>query len=145
MNLSIIFSTSEKMSARILIGLCWIRRPVYGVVSSFFLLLSFFLWPHLQHMEVSRPGVESELQLWAYTTATAMLDLNHICSPHCGLQQCWILNPLSKVRDQTNILMDTMLFLIHWATTGILSSALLTIMSSNPWQGMSFHLFKSCL
>ena len=31
----------------------------------------FFLGPHLQHMEVSRLGVESELQLPAYTTATA--------------------------------------------------------------------------
>ena len=31
----------------------------------------FFLWPHLQHMEVPRLGVDSKLQLPAYTTATA--------------------------------------------------------------------------
>ena len=29
-----------------------------------------FLGPHLQHMEVPRLGVELELQLLAYTTAT---------------------------------------------------------------------------
>ena len=33
-----------------------------------------FLRPHLLHMEVPRLGVRSELQLPAYTTATATLD-----------------------------------------------------------------------
>ena len=33
--------------------------------------LFFFLGCHPQHMEVPRLGVESELQLLAYTTATA--------------------------------------------------------------------------
>ena len=49
-------------------------------------------------MEVPRLGVESELQLLAYTiaTATATLDPNHICHIHYILQQHWILNPLSK-------------------------------------------------
>ena len=38
--------------------------------------LSFFLGgPHLWHMEVSRLGVESKLQLLTYTTATAIADL----------------------------------------------------------------------
>ena len=32
------------------------------------------LGPHWQHMEVSRIGAESELQLLAYTTATATWD-----------------------------------------------------------------------
>ena len=58
-------------------------------------------------MEVPRLGVESELQLPAYTTATATLDLNDIGNLHCNLWQHWILNPLSKARDQTHILMDT--------------------------------------
>ena len=35
----------------------------------FFSSLFVFLGPHLQHMEVPRLGVESELQLPAYTTA----------------------------------------------------------------------------
>ena len=37
-----------------------------------FLFLFCFIRPHLQHMEVPRLGVESQLQLSAYTTATAM-------------------------------------------------------------------------
>ena len=45
-----------------------------------------FLGPQGQHMEVSRLGVELELQLPAYTTATVMPDLNCICDLHhsCG-------------------------------------------------------------
>ena len=58
-------------------------------------------------MEVPRLGVESELQLPAYTTATAMQDLSRICDLHHSFQQGQILNPLSKARDQTCILMDT--------------------------------------
>ena len=49
-----------------------------------FFFLSFFpfLGLHLQHMEVPQQlGVELELQLLAYTTATATLDPSHICSP----------------------------------------------------------------
>ena len=70
-----------------------------------YLLIS-FLWPHLQHMEVPRLGVELELQLLAYTTAIARPDLSHVCNLHHSLQQCWIPNPLSEVRDRTCILMD---------------------------------------
>ena len=52
---------------------------------------------------VPRLGVESELQLLTYTTATATQDPSlHHCS-----QQCQILNPLSKARDRTQVLMDT--------------------------------------
>ena len=60
-------------------------------------------------MEVPRLGVESELQLPAYATATAIPDLCHICELYCSLQQRQILNPLSEARDRTCILMDTML------------------------------------
>ena len=38
-----------------------------------------FLGPHPQHMEVPRPWVQSELQLLAYTTATATWDLSGAC------------------------------------------------------------------
>uniref|UniRef100_A0A8D1PHS3 Cornichon family member 4 n=1 Tax=Sus scrofa TaxID=9823 RepID=A0A8D1PHS3_PIG len=56
-----------------------------------------------------RLGVESELQLLAYTTAsaTATWDLSHVCNLHCILWQHRILNPLSEARDRTHILMDT--------------------------------------
>uniref|UniRef100_A0A4X1WCH5 Uncharacterized protein n=1 Tax=Sus scrofa TaxID=9823 RepID=A0A4X1WCH5_PIG len=58
-------------------------------------------------MEIPRLGIESELQLPAYTTATATQDPSHICDLHHSSQQCWILNPLSEARDQTCDLMDT--------------------------------------
>ena len=58
-------------------------------------------------MEVPRLGVKSELQLPAYATATATPDPSCICNPHCSLWQRQILNPLSEVRDQTCILMNT--------------------------------------
>ena len=52
----------------------------------------FSLHLHLQHMEVPRLGVKLKLQL----------------RPTPQLQQCQILNPLSKARDQTFILTETM-------------------------------------
>ena len=41
-----------------------------------------FLGPHLRYMEVPRLGVESEIQLQVYTTATAMPD------PSCVSDLC---------------------------------------------------------
>ena len=59
-------------------------------------------------MEVPRLGIKLELQLEP-TPATAMPDSSLVCDLGHNLQQLWILNPLSKARDQTCILMDTML------------------------------------
>ena len=64
-------------------------------------------------MEVPRLGVESELQLLAYATATAMPDQSQVCKLHHSLRQCQILNPLSEARDQAHILMDTSSPLSH--------------------------------
>ena len=50
-------------------------------------------------MEVLRLGVKSELQLLAYTTATATWDLRHICNLYSSSRQHWILNLLSEARD----------------------------------------------
>ena len=47
-----------------------------------FVFLFCFLGSHLRHMEVPRLGVESELQLLAYSTATAMQDLSRIYDIH---------------------------------------------------------------
>ena len=68
----------------------------------------FFFRAHLWHMDVPGLGVEPELQLPAYATATATLDLGRICDLHCSLSQSQILNPLGKARDGICILMDTM-------------------------------------
>ena len=72
-----------------------------------FLLLFVFLAPHPWHMEVPRLGVELELQLLAYTSATVMPYLSHVCHLHHSSWQRQILNPLSETRDQTCVLMDT--------------------------------------
>ena len=47
-----------------------------------FYLFIVFLGPHPWHMEVPRLGVESELQLPAYTAATATPDPSRICDLH---------------------------------------------------------------
>ena len=67
----------------------------------------FFLGPNLQHMEVPRLGVESELQLPAYSIAIAMPELSPVCNPHNSSWKYQIINPLSKARYQTCVLMDT--------------------------------------
>ena len=63
-------------------------------------------------------GGKSELQLGAYTTATEMPDLSHICDLHHSWQQCQIPNPLSEAMDWTHILMDTSWIGFHWTTMG---------------------------
>ena len=72
-----------------------------------FIYLFCFLRLHLRHMEVPRLGVELELQLPAYITATATMDPSWVCDLHRSSWQPWILNPLSKARDQTRIFVDT--------------------------------------
>ena len=60
-------------------------------------------------MEIPEPGVELELQLLAFATATATPDVNHICDLGWRLQQHQIFNPLSEAGDQTRILRKTRL------------------------------------
>jgi len=87
----------------------------------FFVFLP-FLGPLPRHMEVPRLGVESELQLLAYTTTTATWDPSHICNLRHSSRQQRIPDPLSKARDQTHILMGTSRIHFHCATKGTPSS-----------------------
>ena len=64
-----------------------------------------FLALHMQHMDVPRLGVKSDLQLPAYATAMATQDLSRVCDLHHSSQQGWILSLLSEARDQTCNLM----------------------------------------
>ena len=50
-----------------------------------YLFIHLFLL-HLWHMKVPRVGVELELHLRAYTTATATLDLSRVCDLCCSLR-----------------------------------------------------------
>ena len=91
---------------------------LFSIIHSFFIashklvktgfFFFFFFWGlHLRHMEVSGPGVELELQLLSYITATATPDLSLICELHLSLWPCQFLNSLNKATDPTHILMDT--------------------------------------
>ena len=66
-----------------------------------------FLGPQLPHMDVPRLGVESELQLPAYITATATAtwDPSYVCDPHHSSWQHQIPDPLREARDLAHILM----------------------------------------
>ena len=68
--------------------------------ATFFFFFS-FLGLRLWHMEVPRLGVQSELQLPAYTTTTATWGLSHVFDLHHSSRQCQILNPRNKARDGT--------------------------------------------
>ena len=57
-------------------------------------------------MEVPNLGVHLELWPLAYTTATAVQDLSHVCNLYHSSEQCQILNTLREARDQTLVLMD---------------------------------------
>ena len=49
----------------------------------------------------SQAGVQSELQLQAYSRAAATRDPSCVCDLHHSSRQCRVLNPLSKGKDQT--------------------------------------------
>ena len=68
-----------------------------------------FLGLNLWDMEVPGLGVESELQLLAYTLATATRDLSRIWHLHRSLWSFQTPKLLSEARDRTCILMDSML------------------------------------
>ena len=73
-----------------------------GVFSAFFSVLFLFLFvfcfigTHLRHMEVPRLGVQSELQLLAYTRATETSDLSRVCDLRHISRPHRILNPLER-------------------------------------------------
>ena len=73
----------------------------------FFFFSFFFLGPNLQHMEVPRLGVQSELQLPATAKATATRNLSHNYALHQHSRQLQMPSLLREARDGSCILMDT--------------------------------------
>ena len=74
-----------------------------------------FFGPYLQHREVPRLGVKSELQLPVYISTTR--DQSGVCdypTVHSNADP----RPTSKARDRTCILMDTGRIGFRYATTG---------------------------
>ena len=74
--------------------------------SSFVCVWCVFLGLHPRHMEIPRLGVKWELQLPAYTMATATWDLSSLWDLHHSSPQLVILNPLIKARGGTSALTD---------------------------------------
>ena len=70
-----------------------------------FVLFFVFLGLHLWHMKTPRLGGQLELQLLAYTRATATPDPICVFDLHHSSRQHQILKPLSKARDRTCNLM----------------------------------------
>ena len=91
------------------------EAPIFSFLFLFFFLF-FFLGPHPQHVGVPGLGVESELQLPAYATATAMQDPSQVCDLHHSSRQLWTLNLLSEARDRTCNLMITSQIHFHCTT-----------------------------
>ena len=81
------------------------------------LFLFCLLGPNTWHVEVPRLRVETELQLPAYTTATATRDPSCLCGLYHSSWQHQIPNPLGEARDWTHILVDTGWIHFHCATT----------------------------
>ena len=92
------------------------RNLVCFVFLCFFVLL--FRASPMLLMEVPRLGVESELQLSAYPTATAMQDPSRVYGPHHSSWQRQILDPLSEAGDRTRNLMVPSQIRFHCATMG---------------------------
>ena len=67
---------------------------------NFLIILFTFLGPFQRHMEVPRLGAELELQLLAYTTATAMWDLSCVYDLQHSLWQHSMPDPLREARDK---------------------------------------------
>ena len=72
--------------------------PASMLVFPLYYLFIYFSF-YLRHIDVPGLGVESELQLPAYTTATATADLSSICDLHHSLGQRQILNSLIEARE----------------------------------------------
>ena len=89
-------------------SLCHLRVRMFKnkTTLSTYVLFLIFLGPHPRHMEVPRQGVQSELQLLAYTTVTDTPDPSSFCNLYHSSQQRQIFNPLNEARDRIHILMN---------------------------------------
>ena len=83
-------------------------KSLISLLTFYFFCLFFFLWPHLRHIEVPGPGVESELQLrstmpqpWQHGIQAASATYATACSNAGSLATEY------KARDRTCILLDT--------------------------------------
>ena len=96
----------------------WVIHYSNPLLQIFFFFFFFSLGLHLQHMEVPRLRVKSELQMPACTTAAATPDLSFISNLRHSLQQCWILSILTGASYWTLLLRILVGFSTCWAMMG---------------------------
>ena len=83
------------------------------VTQSYIYVYSFLGGPHSQHMEVSQLGIESELQLPAYTIGTATQYPSCVCDLHLSSLAHW---ERSEIEPASSWLLVR--FINHWAMMG---------------------------
>ena len=91
-------------------------------------------------MEAARLGVKSELQLPAYTAATATWDPNQVCELQHTSQQGWVPDPLDETRDQTCTLMDASRICFCCFTIGTPNSQFLLGIEHMPGIPLRFYM-----
>ena len=72
----------------------------------------------VSNLLLPRPGVETELQLLAYVTATATWDPSHIFDLHHSSWQCWILTHWGRPGIKPASSWILVEFVNRWATEG---------------------------
>ena len=76
--------------------------------SLFFIYFSFFrVVPVAYGSSQARDQIGAAAEAYATATATPDPDPSCVCDLHRSSRQCRIINPLSRARDRTRILMDT--------------------------------------
>ena len=96
------------------------RQKHFGVLNFFLIFFFFFCLFRATPAAYGSSQARGQIRAIAaslYHSPTATKDLSYICNLHKS-QQCWILNPLNKGRDQTRVLMDTCGVCFHWTTVG---------------------------
>ena len=89
-------------------------------------------------MELSWLGLESELHLLAYATATSALDLSFACDLHHSSLQCWILKPVKPEIEPES----------SWILVGFVSAApqqellFLIFFPENIWTNLNKHIIR---
>ena len=112
-------------------------------IEHLFMYLFFFsfLGQHLWHKEFPRLGVELEMKLPAYATATATWDLSHIYDLDTACSNTRSLTHWERAGIEPTSSWTLVGFLTHWATTELLmfcirlSVCLWKNINSNPLPG----------
>ena len=88
--------------AKLLISSLGKYFTIICIALAFFFFFFFLRATPVAYGSFPQARVESELQLPAYTTATATQGPSRVCALHHSSWQLGILNPLSEARDQTH-------------------------------------------